>query len=129
MTGHHGRTPGCLISNRLLVLSSCLNEVLFHVLVELGFSVKEAESLAAKPCDRKRFWCNSKGLVTNLRIVGQGLSGRLSPELGRLVTLEYIGLHDNQLRGSIPSEIGQLMALEHLDLSNNRPHGCQQSVI
>lgn len=82
----------------------------------LGF----AEAEGTEACDRKFTWCDGQGLVTNLRLVGAGLTGRLSGELGSLEALEYLGLNDNQLSGQIPKELGKLAHLEQLDLSNNQ---------
>jgi len=94
-------------------------------LVDLGFSLKDAERMAASPCeDRKVLWCNSDGFVSNLFAAHRGLAGTLSKELASLKALEYIGLENNQLKGSIPSEFGELVALEQLDLSNNQLLGC-----
>ena len=96
-------------------------EVLLKGLVDLGFSLKDAESMAAKPCeDRKVLWCNSDGFVSNLFAAHRGLAGTLSKELASLRGLEYIGLENNKLKGSIPSEFGELVTLEQLDLSNNQ---------
>ena len=95
-------------------------QVLVRVLRDLGFA--DADRIEA--CDRKFTWCDRQGLVTNLRLVGAGLTGQLSGELGRLEALEYLGLDDNQLSGQIPKELGRLTRLEQLELSNNQFLGC-----
>ena len=47
------------------------------------------------------------------------LTGAVPAEIGRLTSLEVLGLNDNQLT-SVPAEIGQLTSLAALNLGNNR---------
>ena len=63
------------------------------------------------------------GLVSKLYLYSSGLTGPISPELGRLTALESLVLRANDLSGSIPSELGQLTGLSRLDLSENRLSG------
>ena len=62
--------------------------------------------------------------VEDMRVTGLGLylrklSGSIPPELGRLTSLEWLGLDDNELSGSIPPELGRLTNLTGLDLRDN----------
>ncbi len=55
--------------------------------------------------------------------VGNGLSGEIPAELGRLSNLRRLYLGDNQLTGTIPSELGNLSKLEFLALEDNQLTG------
>ncbi len=59
------------------------------------------------------------GRVMGLRLEGNGLSGAIPSELGRLVNLESLHLNGGHLGGGIPSELGLLSDLEHLVLDHN----------
>lgn len=52
-----------------------------------------------------------------------GLSGSLSPALGRLANLEYLNLHTNNLNGEIPAALGHLSKLTLLELGGNQFSG------
>ena len=59
------------------------------------------------------------------------LSGQIPPELGRLTQLQWVYLWGNQLSGTIPAELGELSNLQQLDLGNNElsgaiPNGLRQ---
>ncbi len=66
---------------------------------------------------------NSNGRVTELVLVGNGLSGTIPAELGGLANLRRLALPSNQLNGKIPPELGNLSNLQGLDLSNNELSG------
>ncbi len=57
------------------------------------------------------------------RIVGNGLSGSLPPQLGDLISLQVLLLDRNSLSGDIPSELGNLSHLHSLSLSFNSLSG------
>ena len=59
------------------------------------------------------------GRVVELRLWDNGLAGRLPPEFGELMHLEYLRLSDNGLTGAIPPEFGGLSGLTHLALDGN----------
>ncbi len=63
---------------------------------------------------------DDQGRVVELRLWDNGLAGRLPPEFGKLVHLEYLRLSDNGLTGAIPPEFADLSALTHLALDGNR---------
>ena len=60
-----------------------------------------------------------EGRVTELRLVGLGLNGRIPPELGSLDRLVSLTLPRNRLTGRIPPELGNLASLEYLILNYN----------
>ena len=66
---------------------------------------------------------DANGRVTRLDLSGNGLSGTLPSELGRLTNLEYLYLFTNQLSGSLPSSLGNLTNLKELDLRYNQLSG------
>ena len=59
---------------------------------------------------------DAEGRVVSLILRGNGLSGKMPPELGNLSSLEGLLLDSNQLSGSIPSELGSLWTLEDIYL-------------
>lgn len=63
------------------------------------------------------------GSAAGLRNGGNGLAGRIPPELGDLANLETLSLNLNALSGSIPPELGRLANLRTLSLSRNRLTG------
>ncbi|MDD9961066.1 MAG: hypothetical protein OXU70_03100 [Gammaproteobacteria bacterium] len=62
---------------------------------------------------------DADGRVTGLNLEGNGLTGRLPPEIGDLVRLESLVLSFNDLEEAIPPEIAGLERLQRLDLSRN----------
>ena len=66
---------------------------------------------------------DSRGRVRTLWMTGNGLRGRIPPELGRLDKLEMLRLNLNQLRGPIPPQLGNLDNLIQLLLGDNRLSG------
>ena len=72
---------------------------------------------------------NGQGRVTGLRLgaydesqqenVGNGLTGRLPPELGALGHLRRLQVEGNPLTGPIPAELGNLLELRELYLGGN----------
>ncbi|PIA24704.1 hypothetical protein AQUCO_91600001v1, partial [Aquilegia coerulea] len=61
--------------------------------------------------------------VTVLDLRYQKLEGTLSPYIGNLSFLKFIGLDKNNFHGEIPHEIGRLFRLQVLYLSNNSFQG------
>ncbi|XP_019167009.1 PREDICTED: probable LRR receptor-like serine/threonine-protein kinase At1g06840 isoform X2 [Ipomoea nil] len=61
--------------------------------------------------------------VRELQLLKMGLSGSLSPELGRLSHLKILDVMWNSIGGSIPKEIGSISTLELLLLNGNELTG------
>ncbi|CAI9107179.1 OLC1v1006477C1 [Oldenlandia corymbosa var. corymbosa] len=61
--------------------------------------------------------------VRELQLFGLGLSGSLSPELGRLSYLDILDFMWNRISGSIPKEIGYISSLRLLLLNGNQLTG------
>ncbi len=62
---------------------------------------------------------DDQGRVVELRLWDNGLAGRLPPEFGELLHLEYLRLSENGLTGAIPPEFAGLSGLTHLALDGN----------
>ena len=94
-----------------------------------GVTTGEAPELAARPQDWAQWglWLGLDTLgdaeanrtistVTRLQLANEGLSGSISPMLGRLWGLRRLDLSGNSLTGAIPRELGLLDNLEELSL-------------
>ena len=62
---------------------------------------------------------DGEGRVFGLLLYGNGLSGKLPVELGKLTRLTNLLLRDNDLSGPIPAELGNLTELLFLSLGGN----------
>jgi len=61
--------------------------------------------------------------VVGIDLSRTGLSGTMSPALGRLSNLEVLNLHSNSLSGEIPGELGRLGNLKLVALYSNSLSG------
>ena len=66
---------------------------------------------------------NDDGLVIELDLEENNLTGTIAPELGNLSNLHSLWLDKNQLAGSIPPELGNLSNIVNLDLDSNQLTG------
>jgi hypothetical protein len=67
--------------------------------------------------------CDGNGHVTDLRLLGVYVRGKIPHDLGLLTDLTYLSLGSNQLSGTIPSSLGNLLDLTYLSLGSNRLSG------
>ncbi|XP_024032494.1 receptor-like protein EIX2, partial [Morus notabilis] len=65
----------------------------------------------------------SLGLLKNIDLSSNKLSGEIPREITKLLGLISLNLSRNNLTGKIPQEIGRLKSLDLLDLSNNHLSG------
>ncbi|KAL2334702.1 hypothetical protein Fmac_015915 [Flemingia macrophylla] len=63
------------------------------------------------------------GLVTNIDLSNNNLSGTIPREITDLDGLIYLNLSHNQLSGEIPPSIGNMRLLESIDISRNQISG------
>ena len=63
------------------------------------------------------------GMVTELNLAGNGLSGLLPPAVGMLNRVANLDLSGNSISGPIPSEIGELTGLVFFSLAGNQFSG------
>ena len=66
---------------------------------------------------------NVDGAVVELDLERNGLSGRVPPELGNLVSLETLKLGYNNFVGELPPDLGRLVNLRSLGLTNASGEG------
>ncbi|EOA30137.1 hypothetical protein CARUB_v10013244mg [Capsella rubella] len=75
------------------------------------------------PCTWFHVTCNNENKVTRVDLGNAELSGKLVPELGQLLNLQYLELYSNNITGEIPEELGGLRELVSLDLYANNING------
>ena len=63
------------------------------------------------------------GLVTQLSLLENGLTGQIPASLGELYNLRHLDLGQNQLSDELPSTVGNLSGLVRLDLAQNQLSG------
>ncbi|KAK1286658.1 putative LRR receptor-like serine/threonine-protein kinase MRH1 [Acorus calamus] len=82
----------------------------------------DGKEMTKDPCNWFGVKC-SYGHVVSLTLEDLYLKGTLTPELGKLVYLRELKLHNNSFYGTIPEELGQLQQLDILDVSDNNFSG------
>ncbi|CAM6060399.1 unnamed protein product [Sphagnum tenellum] len=65
----------------------------------------------------------AKGHIAAIALPDKGLGGTLAPEVGQLVALRKLSLHNNAITGSIPSTLATIVTLSGLALFNNQFSG------
>ncbi|KAL1224857.1 Somatic embryogenesis receptor kinase 4 [Cardamine amara subsp. amara] len=75
------------------------------------------------PCTWFHVTCNNENRVTRVDLGNANLSGKLVPDLGQLLNLQYLELYSNNITGVIPEELGDLGELVSLDLYANNISG------
>ncbi|TVU19823.1 hypothetical protein EJB05_35996 [Eragrostis curvula] len=75
------------------------------------------------PCAWFGVECSYDGRVVALNLSNLGLKGILTPEIGNLMHMRSLILHNNSFYGIIPKEIGDLQGLKALDLGYNSFNG------
>lgn len=64
-----------------------------------------------------------RGMVWQIDLQNNNLTGTLTPELAKLNDLTVMALSHNQIGGSLPSELAEMRNLEYLGLYSNRIEG------
>ncbi|KAL1221181.1 Leucine-rich repeat receptor-like serine/threonine/tyrosine-protein kinase SOBIR1 [Cardamine amara subsp. amara] len=100
---------------------------------ELGVNGQRSLSTSVQPCGRRGVFCERRRSaatgeyvlrVTRLVYRSRGLTGSISPVIGKLWALKELTLSNNQLVNSVPVDIFlRCKQLEVLDLRNNRFSG------
>ncbi|CAL9153802.1 unnamed protein product [Musa hybrid cultivar] len=75
------------------------------------------------PCSWCGVECTDDGRVVVLNLKNLCLKGTLSPEVGKLIHLNTLILHNNSFYGAVPGVIGELQMLKVLDLGHNNFSG------
>ncbi|CAL4926991.1 unnamed protein product [Urochloa decumbens] len=74
------------------------------------------------PCNFAGVTC-SQGNITRLNLANKGLTGSISPAIGKIGSLQLLNLANNSITGTVPEEIATLPLLTDVDLSNNNLYG------
>ncbi|CAD6206412.1 unnamed protein product [Miscanthus lutarioriparius] len=64
-----------------------------------------------------------QGNITGLTFTNKGLSGSISPAIGKISSLKVLNLANNSITGTVPEEVAALPLLTDVDLSNNNLNG------
>ncbi|KAJ6844302.1 inactive receptor-like serine/threonine-protein kinase [Iris pallida] len=87
-------------------------------------SLSNWDENAVDPCCWFGVECSDvNGAVVALNLKDLCLKGTLAPELGKLIHMKFLVLHNNSFSGTIPREIGELHKLEVLDMGHNNLSG------
>lgn len=86
-------------------------------------ALKSWDEGSMSPCSWFGVECSDDGLVMTLNLANLGLKGVLPPEIGKLVHMKSLILHNNSFYGIIPTEIGHLQDIKMLDLGYNNFSG------
>jgi len=74
-------------------------------------------------CVWKGLWCDDENKINGISLIGNGLVGKLSPDVGLLESLVEIYLYENLLTGSLSESVGAWLLLEKIILYNNAMTG------
>ncbi|XP_052160721.1 tyrosine-sulfated glycopeptide receptor 1-like [Oryza glaberrima] len=114
-----GEIPPSLKEIRLLTSEQAMAEFNSGHL-PLMFSVKPDRRAA----DRQgRGYYQLSGVAATLNLSDNGITGTISPEVGKLKTLQVLDVSYNNLSGGIPPELSNLTKLQILDLRWNHLTG------
>ncbi|XP_062212218.1 receptor protein kinase TMK1-like [Phragmites australis] len=67
--------------------------------------------------------CDINGRIILLNFNKMGLSGIISPAIGKIASLKRLVLANNNITGTVPEEVAALPALSEVDLSKNNLYG------
>ncbi|KAI9098532.1 hypothetical protein K1719_025157 [Acacia pycnantha] len=120
-----GQIPQCFqnftpMAQRSSSEFSDVEQYWYGISSEVGFSYDVSALLMWKGTERIfEHYLRLKGIDLS----SNKLTGKIPPELGKLVELTSLNLSRNQLDGEIPSNIGRLTSIDNLDLSRNHLSG------
>ncbi|KAE9614146.1 hypothetical protein Lal_00016799 [Lupinus albus] len=113
-------TLSFVASNEVLALKA-FKEAVFE---DPHLLLSNWNTLVSDPCDWYGVLCTpDRNHVIKINIAASSLGGFLAPELGQMIYLQELVLHDNNLVGTIPKELGMLKYLKVLDLGMNQLSG------
>ncbi|KAG4921612.1 hypothetical protein JHK86_050425 [Glycine max] len=124
-----GNIPNCLNNlNAMLIRSRSADSFIYVKASSLRCGTNIVSSLIWVK-GRGVEYRNILGLVTNVDLSGNNLSGEIPRELTDLDGLIFLNLSINQLSGQIPLSIGNMRSLESIDFSFNKLSGDIPSTI
>ncbi|WVZ16027.1 hypothetical protein V8G54_013593 [Vigna mungo] len=112
-------------------IPNCLNNLsaMFHtnedtnLISQSSFGKANAIGIIIWTKGRASLYNSILGLVKNVDLSNNKLSGEIPREITYLDGLIYLNLSKNQLSGQIPPSIGNMRSLESIDLSRNQLSG------
>ncbi|WVZ15030.1 hypothetical protein V8G54_012596 [Vigna mungo] len=114
-----GNIPNCLNNFRAMVQKTKSKNLIIHT----SDGRSGAISIILWTKGRASLYTSILGLVTNVDLSNNKLSGEIPREITYLDGLIYLNLSGNQLSGQIPPSIGNMRLLESIDLSRNQLTG------
>jgi len=119
--------PPCVINNTPVATvaskAECDALVAFSQAANVGSWANSAGwGTATDPCGWFGVTCRPEGVV-EVNLIGNNLSGTISPAIGDLRNLVALRLSDNNLSGAIPTELGNLADLRDLWIIRNQLSG------
>ncbi|KAI4354352.1 hypothetical protein L6164_003222 [Bauhinia variegata] len=116
-----GHIPKCFKNLKAMARKNASADSRFHYIGKNGTSSIVTANLYIKGADME--YGTILGLVTNIDLSNNKLSGDIPTEITSLLALLSLNLSKNFLNGQIPKNIGNMGALESLDLSRNQLFG------
>ncbi|CAA7055740.1 unnamed protein product [Microthlaspi erraticum] len=114
----------CFLSVAVKARSSEIVDALLSIASDLGYSQAVAETWkGTDPCHPHWYgvFCIG-GRIDAIDLIGENLTGVISPRFAEITSLRVLDLSQNRLTGTIPSKLTRLN-LTVLDLSDNQLHG------
>ncbi|XP_061354274.1 receptor-like protein EIX1, partial [Gastrolobium bilobum] len=115
-----GNIPKCFNHlNAMLLKNKTMNSFIYTNASDWGIEFSSISTLIWVK-GRGIEYRNLLGLLTNIDISNNNLSGGIPREITNLDGLIYLNLSKNQFTGQIPPSIGNMRSLESIDFSRNR---------
>ncbi|XP_061354275.1 receptor-like protein EIX2 [Gastrolobium bilobum] len=114
-----GNIPKCFNHLNAMLLSNRIMDSFIHTHTSHGSTISTILWVKGRDIEYR----NLLGLVTNVDLSNNNLSGVIPREITNLDGLIYLNLSKNQLIGQIPPSIGNMRSLESIDFSRNRLSG------
>ncbi|KOM54881.1 hypothetical protein LR48_Vigan10g077300 [Vigna angularis] len=114
-----GNIPNCLNNFSAMFLKNKSTDLIIHT----NDMTSDTISIILWTKGRALLYNSILGLVTNVDLSNNNLSGEIPREITYLDGLIYLNLSGNQLSGQIPPSIGNMRLLESIDLSRNQLSG------
>ncbi|KAK7364330.1 hypothetical protein VNO80_12894 [Phaseolus coccineus] len=118
-----GNIPSCFNHFKAMSLKNKSTNLMIYSGASGLYTGYNAISIIIWTKGRALVYNNILGLVTNVDLSGNYLSGEIPREITELDGLIYLNLSKNQLSGQIPQSIGNMKLLESIDISRNQISG------
>ncbi|XP_061999106.1 receptor-like protein EIX1 [Rosa rugosa] len=101
---------------------SCGKEECLHTKVRTLGLVKRIDLSSSRLTGDRYQFTDLVGLVS-LNLSRNHLTGQITPDIGKLQSLDSLDISRNQIDGAIPTSLARIDRLAYLDLSYNRLSG------